>query len=461
MRILKQLYKKFREKIQFFEKKAIIISLCVIFVLSLGMTLYTGIKTSYINYMTVTLNYEGAKEGLNPDGSRFNIAEIKSDEVLKSAINKLGDNSISVEDVKDRVSIDSKMPRSAIEKTTSAIASGTNYRYNPSEFNIYYSQKKKLGKNNTVEFLNSLSAAYKDYFFNQYAEKNTIFEFEADEEFENYDYYEKKRVLTDKINSMIGYLGKHQEENPTFKASSTGYSFENLISMLINLRDRDIEKLGAYIVQNSVSDNNDEFVRKQQFLMEKISTRYKSNLQSAEITRAALELYDPYITGIAFIPSVDGNDEYYMSRTKTGLDNLAVKSYNYGVTANDLKKKSDEHEYLATKFSVPSENESADNITAETMIDEACEYLEKISSVAVMTDDEYVSYKTKDYITFNLPKEKNLLSVKVFVKYFAMLLILLVLAVLVYKPIVRFAKEKYFKAAEFIEEKLKLKTEDE
>lgn len=460
MKMIKELLKKNCKKIAGYGKKRIAIALSAVFVLSLIMTVYTGIKTSYIDYMIVTLNYEGAKKGLNPDGSRFQIADIKSDKVLKDAINKLGDNSLSVDDIHDRISIDSKMPLSAIEKTSSAIASGTNYRYNPSEFDIYYSQKKKLGKNNTVAFLHALSEAYNEYFLNKYSEKNIILEFEMTDEFKEYDYYEKKRVLTEKINSMISYLGKHQEESPTFRATATGYSFENLTNMLINLRDQDLDKLEAYIVQNKVSSDRGGFIRKQEYLIEKSMLRYNSNMQSAEITRQALELYDPYITGIAFIPSVDGNDEYYMSRTKTGLDNLAVKSYNYGITANDLKKEIDRYGYLSGKFSGDGDVSAEKTLAADEMIEAACDYLEKISSVAVLTDSEYLSYKTKDYITFTLPEEAPLIPVIDFVKYFVVLLVLLFVGVKMYSPAMSIVKKKYKRVETIIEEKLNLKTEE-
>lgn len=457
MKHIKNLWEILQKKIIKYGKKQLACILTAAVVVSLLVTIYNSIAASHINYMILSLNYEGAKQGLNPDGSRFNINEIKSDEVLKQAINLMGDDSLSVNAVKDRITIDSKMPLSAIEKTAAAIASGSTYSYNPSEFDIYYSQKKKFGKNNTVDFINSLSKAYSEYFFNKYSEKNNVLEFDSTETFEEYDYYEIKQVLTDKVNSMVSYLGRHQAENPTFRSTNTGYTFENLVNMLLNLRDHNLEKLEAYIVQNQISRDKAGFIRKQQYLADKEMLNYSSNIQASEIIRDALETYDPYVTGIAFIPSVDGNDEYYMSRTKTGLDNLAVKSYNKGITANGLKERIDMRNYLSSKFSEASVSEGNPQ-TADEMIEEICGHLEKISAVALLTDNEYISHKTKDYITFNLPEK----SFKIPIIDFAKNLLAVSIVLLICCRILLFAAD-YLKDSKIIRAvvtKLNLKVED-
>jgi len=438
MTILRNQFKTLGKKINEFGKKTIIWLIVISTVAAMALTAYSSIASSHINYMILTLNYEGAKQGLNPDGSRFNINEIKSDEVLKEAIDMLGDKDLSVDGVKQRISIDSKMPLSAIEKTSGAIASGSNYSYNPSEFDIYYSQKKKLGKNNTVDFIHSLSKAYGEHFYNKYSEKNNILEFDGSTDYSGYDYYEITHMLTDKINSMVSYLADHQEESTTFRSTTTGYTFENLTNILLNIRDYDLKKLEAYIIQNKISKDSAGFVRKQEYLADKELLKYDSNIQASDIINEALELYDPYITGIAFIPSVDGQDEYYMSRTKTGLDNLAIKSYNKGITAKGFEEKINKCNYLADKFrnsTAPSQEYVS---AADNMIADICKNLEKTSSLARLTDDEYISYKTKNYITFKLPEKGLSIPIVPFVKNWVLVAAFLLVLTMAY----RFAKVK-------------------
>jgi hypothetical protein len=187
--------------------------------------------------------------------------------------------------------------------------------------------------------------------------------------------------------------------------------------MLQNLRDQDLHKLNSYIVQNQIANDKVSFVNKQQYLADKQEEQYQVNMQSSNIAKNALLEYDPKITGVAFIPSVDQYNEYYMSRTKTGLDNIVVRSHNLGVTANEFKKNADEHRYIVGKFTEDIVAEGS-NGGADEMIEELCMHLEKLSTVALKTDNEYVSQKTKNYITFNLPEKNFSIPVVAFVKNF-------------------------------------------
>lgn len=422
MKVVEKLLDTLKKRISRHNKRNLIIALCVLLAVSLIITGYQTIMQSHIQSMIVTLNYEGAKQGLNPDGSRFEILDIKSDDVLKSAVNILGDRSLSVEELKNRITIESKMPQTAIETTKAAIASGSTYSYNPSEFDIYYSQKSKIGANNTVDFLYALAEAYKQHFMNRYSEKNTILEFDGEYRSGDYEYYEIQEFLSDKVNSMIAYLSRHKDEDSTFRSVQTGYSFENIVNMLLNLRDQDIEKLRAYIVQNQIADDKFEFVEKMRYLADRDEREYRKNIQASEISRNALLEYDPKITGVIFIPSIDELNEYYMSRTKTGIDNIAKRSYNDGITANNYKKKADERNYVIGKYMEAKENNGTAE-TADLMISDLCTNLEKISSIAIMTDNEYVSEKTKDYITFNLPTQGIVIPILDFIKNFVICMI--------------------------------------
>lgn len=454
--MIRKLLEILKKKIFRGGKKKTIAVLAAVLIVSLLLTAYQTISDAYIDSMIITLNYEGAKKGLNPDGSRFEISDIESEEVLKSAINIMGDTSLTVDSMRDRINIESKMPRSAIEKTQAAIASGSDYSYNPSEFDVYYSQQNKFGKNNTVDFLTALSKAYNEYFMNKYSDKNNVLEFDGDYHEDEYEYYEVQEFLKDKINSMISYLSSRYSENPTFRSVQTGYSFENVINMLENLRDQDLHKLTAYIVQNQIANDKVSFVNKQQYLADKQEEKYQTNMQSSNIAKNALLEYDPKITGVAFIPSVDQYNEYYMSRTKTGLDNIVIRSHNLGVTANDFKKKADKYRYIVEKYTAET-YPNGTSAVADAMIEELCMHLEKLSTVALKTDNEYVSQKTKNYITFNLPEKNFSIPVVRFVKNFLMCLILWYVALRAFE----FVKKRYGEKKESIKRKIKTVIEED
>ena len=114
--------------------------------------------------MSITLNYPGSESGLNPDGSRFNISEIKSDGVLEKAKSKMSNQDFTTEFLRTRIAIGAKQPHSSVEETVAAIQGGETYTYIPAAFTIYYSQKNKFAANEAHSFLVALSQVYEEYF---------------------------------------------------------------------------------------------------------------------------------------------------------------------------------------------------------------------------------------------------------------------------------------------------------
>lgn len=450
---------KLRRKLKAISKKTIIIVLVLSVVCSAPIAVYDYIKVSHTNYITLTLNYANARKGLTPTGGRFNIAELKSDEVLQNALSYLGDDSLSVEDIKDRITINAKVPMSSIDKVKNAIANNTSYTYCPSEFVIYYDQGNKLERGNTYALLNALANAYKDYFAVNYAEKNTILDYDIEDSLGKYDYGEQCQIMSDKVTAMLRYLDKYSSESNTFRSKSTGYSYSNLVSMLLNIRDVNLEKLEAYITQNGISEDKPAFLRKQDYNIEKRSLLYNKSNQGSIIAKDAMDIYNSHITGVAFVPSVDVNNEYYMGRTKTGLDLVVNESYNDGLKATDLAKKIDSFQYLVDKYSsVPAAPQDAVK-NAEVMISEISNYISKVSDLAIQTDNDYIESVSNNYITIIQHPISKMSYVKTFIKIALFFIVVIFAIVVLYKFIVVKFSDKLKKLLKFLTRKMKLDEE--
>ncbi|MDD6483570.1 MAG: hypothetical protein PUF72_03220 [Clostridiales bacterium] len=400
--------RKLLNKYSFIRKKYILIVLAAIIFLSALSAVYTYYKNAYISYFTVTLNYSEGRVGLNPEGGRFNIADIKSDEVIRGAIDIMGDDTLTVEDLKQRISIDTVVPKSSVDNAISAISDNTYYSYSPSEFDIYYSQKDKFAKNETEAFLKALSESYTNYFNENYAHKNNVLAFDIGEDLKDCDYNEKYQRIYDKLSAMQRFLDKRASENNTFKSKEMGYTYSNIGSLLNNVKNGDLEKLNAYIKQNKITNDKSEFIRKNEFARDKVLLKYNINADGSKIAQEAMGIYNPYITSVAFIPTVDENDEFYMSRTKTGLDTLVKDSYSQGSAAINFKKTIDEYDYLLERYKDAKETDDEVKGKADEMVENICGYLSKISDIAIKTDNEYLKENNKNYMTFYFhPKSKT------------------------------------------------------
>lgn len=83
--------------------------------------------------------------------------------------------------------------------------------------------------------------------------------------------------------------------------------------------------------------------------------RGKSKQQAAHDFRIkAIQEYDSYITGVAFIPSIDKDNNFYMNRTMTGIDYLTNDAYDAGLLTEKYEKRIQENNTI--KKNIESKN---------------------------------------------------------------------------------------------------------
>ena len=135
--MIKNILRKTRSFFSAFGRRRLSIICLIVAFVSVLSTWYHYVETNYIGWMTLTLNYANGRKGLKPEGGRFNIADLKSDEVIAGAIDIMNDKKLSVDEVRSRIGIDTVMPKSSVDNTISAIADNAMYSSSPSEFDIY------------------------------------------------------------------------------------------------------------------------------------------------------------------------------------------------------------------------------------------------------------------------------------------------------------------------------------
>ncbi len=420
-----------RKKIlRLFQRRYIAFELLVIIAFAIFGEMYHVLILSNTKGMAINLNYPGVENGLNPDGSRFVISEMTSDEILDAAKAGLKVEKMSNDDIRQSLFITTKFSQKEMDTVVSDICDGLQGSYVPTTYHVYYTQKNKLAKNETCQFLNALAETYRNYFYTHHAENNSVLEFDdSDEDYSKYDYYEMYTVLYNKAERMIELINSHQSENRSFRADDNT-SFSTLNDELVNFKDVKLERFNAYIIQNDISKSRVTYVNKLTYLIDKNTIDYNKKSSSSEITKNALTKYDPQIIAVAFVPSVDSTNQYYMSRTKTGIDDLAKDSYNDGIEAERVAKKLDEYNSRLRRYSAAADS-------TETEIDEAGKYLteilsdfKKLSDKVKSFDDEYLEYKTDQYLTYTVDEKSPILNLAVMIKFAAVGFILAVLVVL-------------------------------
>ncbi|NLB80359.1 MAG: hypothetical protein GX800_01780, partial [Clostridiaceae bacterium] len=380
------------------------------FILSLGYMSYNFLASYNKLTMVMSLNYPNAEKGLYPDGTRFNIFRIKSEQVLDRAISNFSENGITVDRLRNRIDVYEKASNKDVEEVKTAKLSGRDYKYIPNEYTISYSQKNKFAKNHTYEMLSAIAVAYDEIFRKEHADNNSVLKFDAASfaDYDIYEYIEIADLLFDKANMVASHISMRNTQSGGFISKETGETFANIDTMVRNFKDIEIEKFKAFIISSAIAKDRASYINKLRYKNDNLSFEKRKALIELDFTKGALEKYDPNMTGVAFIPTLDKTNEFYMSRTKIGIDYLANAAYKAGITAEKAEKEIEANNYLINMFSNINHDELEESrlkSAAEKMLTNLKDDLSVILSVALKTDNEYILYETRDYLKFNIPEK--------------------------------------------------------
>ena len=424
-----------------FKRKYLIVLLVTVLLFALMGFLYNVFIVNRQKSMVIEFNYPGAEKGLNPDGSTFEISDLKSTEVIEKAKQNLKAD-IDTEFLRSRVFITSKITGQMLDKIVSAVQDEKNSVYMPTTFYIYYSQKNKFSENESEIFMENLSKAYTEYFTEKYSEKNDVLIFNPEDyDFESKDYIEIYTTLKNKADSMQSYIKNHQNENRAFYADDR----DNLgmaAKKIENFSSINLEKFYAYIVQNAITKNNDSTLKRTDYIINENTLEYNKLFDASNIAREALAQYEPGITAVAYIPSVDSKQNYYMSRTKTGLDELTKKSYENGISASIRLKTINKYKSIYERYAAYGNSDEYKISVAENMINDMTKELSDISQEVLKTDNEYLQHKTMNYFNIRLPKESTL-RIKLIIKFMILGFILALAGIILFEFFAEDVSKKY------------------
>ena len=134
-------------------------------------------------------------------------------------------------------------------------------------------------------------------------------------------------------------------ENPEF-ISSDGTGYGDLYTEIEQIIDFDVNNYMSFVIQNGLTANKDSLLHQFAFMEELYKEANERHTSAYEITKEAIDFYDANTTRVVFIPALDEERDFYMNRTKVGIDYLVEKaSYEKG-SADDAYHNAEKYEYL-------------------------------------------------------------------------------------------------------------------
>lgn len=346
--------------------------------------------------MLVALNYEEATRGLYPNNTRFNISLIKSEDVLDRAIAKAGlEGQITALDMADHITaLASNVDGMQLPSDTTSYKIATTYT-------ITYEKNDELGPRiSAKDMLGLIVEAYKEVFYETYTYVEVGIAPDWSE-CEEQEYMEIGSFFEKECRKLRRFLNTNANENGTYRSARTGETFPSLRQKVDNFISIDLEKYDSYVLQSGLSKNRERYISKLEYENFLRNIDYQKFMAEYQNRLHTIEIYDSALTAVVLIPTLDTQNNFYMSRTKVAIDYQATAAESANSNGNDTMAVIQKNEYAIRQMRSQTANTPSSIATAQSMIQDMKQKLETLIETTKILNKEYVRYKTKNYLTIS------------------------------------------------------------
>ena len=344
----------------------------------------------------LTFKYPNASDGLYPNGTYFNAYNIFTPEILDDAIHKAG--------------LGGLVFREEVEKGLTIRARSTPDLIT-TQFNVTFSQGSDvdLGAVTPEGMLLSILYAYIDFFHSTYSSDQLALDLTlVDKGYLEYtdiiDYYNIY------LNQLQKYLKSQQENNKDY-VSSDGTSFQDLINIIDQYRLTFLREVEAIISERGVTNNKEAYLDRVKYRLWNLTNKYNYNRQMQQLYNEIISDYEARLTGVVFIPSLDSERKFYMSKTKVGIDLYTLKSTTFEEEAEEIQREINRlNQYI---MMINDEETILMDVENTARVDSLLEeFRTRLNATMVdirRVEKEFSQYKNHSYVTVK-PNEPGLIK---------------------------------------------------
>ena len=380
---LRRAFEVFRKR-----KFLVIASFLILFLALCGWQYCENLHTAST---VLSLDYEEASQGLAPNQTRFNIYEIRSREVMERLIEYAG--------LEGRITPDELSRCISVKATHNKSISGS-VNYISTSFSISFTSKGSVRERSAEDMLSLLCKAYREYFVEHYGFNHSILTFDINDLKLDDEYLMMIDLLELKGSQLEKYVQLRGRESKNYRDPDTGITFSALEQRAKNFYTYDIANLRSYVIENGIANDRSALFTMLDYKIRMDRLMYDKLIAAYDEDNKGIQMYDAAMSAIVMIPTQDRTMQYYMSRTKTGMDNMALDADAQLIGATERMEQIEYNTYLTAKMRA-NVSDQMQRQKADAMIREMTAALEKLASDIQTVDSSYTSSKARNYLSFS------------------------------------------------------------
>ena len=355
------------------------------------MCVLTTVK-SFSATTTMSLNYEESVTGKTPNGARFSESEFLTQEYLEAILQATGlQDDLTTSELADCISI---------SPTNSRLVTGENDYYISSSYHIDLKLPWSLwGKITAQDLLDQICRVYLKRFTADYRINATSLDISFD--YSDMDYEEIGSYFRMMIGRINNYLTVRNDQAGSY-LSTSGQSYSAIKKQVQNLQSYTLSEYQSYIWENGVAKNNARCIDDLNELNRTLRWSEMSDSQKSEVFMNILDNYNNKMVSSVLIPTYDSDGSFYMSRTKVGIDDLALRANELLSSAVDAQETITTNNSKITALEQPTEAQELQ--VAQSMVDVITQQLASIVSATRELDADCYAQRISRYLVFNGPE---------------------------------------------------------
>lgn len=355
------------------------------------MCVLTTVK-SFSATTTMSLNYEESVTGRTPNGARFSESEFLTQEYLEAVIQATGlQDDLTTSELADCISI---------SPTNSKLVTEEDDYYISSSYHIDLELPWPLwGKITAQDLLDQICRVYLKRFTADYRINATSLDISFD--YSDMDYEEIGSYFQMMIGRINNYLTVRNDQAGSY-LSTSGQSYSAIKKQVQNLQSYTLSEYQSYIWENGVAKNNARCIDDLNELNRTLRWSEMRDSQKSDIFMTILDNYNNKMVSSVLIPTYDSDGSFYMSRTKVGIDDLALRANELLTSAVDAQKTITTNHSKITALEEPTGARELQ--VAQSMVDTITRQLTGIVSATRELDADCYAQRISRYLVFNGPE---------------------------------------------------------
>lgn len=251
---------------------------------------------------TINFSFDGIESGLDPNGNKFDVEEIKDIELVKVSLEEVGITNVAPEEVAKSITLNGVVPSDVIGRITDyttfygadQLVSSKNIQdttYYPTQYQVTC-ECDALSKSEKAKLLNKLTENYNDMFYGRYGYNVSLESAVKSIDYKSYDYIDAIDVFYASLGSLQNYINELASVDNTRFRAENGYTFADVSASIDTIRREDLDWISSYITLHNVTKDKETLIANYEFKIEELKRNKIVAEERIKALDATIEIYE-------------------------------------------------------------------------------------------------------------------------------------------------------------------------